>query len=152
MSSTQGPDLLSSSQAECNGLRSDEERAVVVELASVGSQSDFQQAMLVCSAPEAQLRGSLLVSTRVPADTTISHGIWDQGRGSTELFQVQEKKLRMAEQEETWLWVRSGLSLAPPVVTLGTVFTVSSQSILVLSKQRSIKTLGLNFSLWCPQL
>lgn len=33
----------------------------------------------------------------------------------------------MAEQEEPWLWVRSGLSLAPPVVALGTVFTVSSR-------------------------
>jgi hypothetical protein len=48
--STQSPDLLPSSQAEChNGLSSDEEVAVGVELAPVGPQSDFQQAVLASS-------------------------------------------------------------------------------------------------------
>lgn len=75
----------------------------------------------------------------VPADTTSSHGIWNQGRGSTELPQVQEKKSRVAGQEEPWLWVRSGLSLALPVVALGTqsspcLVSLSLWEILVLNK------------------
>lgn len=86
---------------------------------------------------QGQLR-ALLVSS-VPADTTISHGIWNQGRGSTELSRVQEKKSRVAGQEEPWLWVRSGLCLALPVVALGTksspyLVSLSLWEILVLNK------------------
>lgn len=60
----------------------------------------------------------------------------------------------MAGQEELWLWVRSGLILAPSVIALGTqsspcLVSLSSWEIPVLNKERSRKTLGLSLSLWC---
>lgn len=120
-------------------MPSDEEGAAVVELVSVGPQSDFQQAMMASrNAAYSRLQRlgralSVLLDNRGPswtrpqcppqglpaclhhnvlADSKTPYGIWDQGRGSTEIFQVQEKEIKSGRAGGTLAlgqaWAHSG--------------------------------------------
>lgn len=143
----------------------------MVELVSVGPQSDFQQAMLASSTRNAaysrlQRLGrvlSVLLDNRGPSWTRpqcpaqglpacLHNNVLEivrlhmasrtKGEALQRYFKSRRKRSRVAGQEELWLWVRSGLILAPPVIALGTqsslcLVSLSLWEILVVSKQRS---------------
>lgn len=107
------------------------------------------------TAPQAQLRDSQLVSISVLQILRFQTASGTKGEALLQRYpKARRKGSRVAGQEELWLWVRSGLILTSPVTALGTqsslcLVSLSLWEILVLSKERSRKTLGLRLSPWC---